>query len=282
MPIFLAAYVAHLLRMAVVAVVMLALGVSAWFLAGIIIRGAGTPSPTTALVASLLAAGVGLGAGGFISASRIAPGSLLHPLVAAAALGTAFAALFASDDLGDLVPIFILAPCVPALFGALLACASRPGLLGLLACLLIGGSLDAEEILSADMLLDFLRHDRPSTRWDAASTVAADFNGDGRLDMAALGAEGSGIVLAAAVRADGTYMAVQYLSFAVGGEAQAAVCATPVTLEAEPLLCEVDGRTLPGCVANPRASGLALSDDDCDAVHLYWDHEKAAMAWWRR
>jgi hypothetical protein len=27
--------------------------------------------------------------------------------------------------------------------------------------------------------------------------------------------------------------------------------------------------------------GIALSDDECDAFHIYWDPEQKRFAWWR-
>src|SRR5687767_12614854 len=110
---------------------------------------------------------------------------------------------------------------------------SRLFVSALIATLFGAGTAIAAEILSPDTLFDFLRHDRFSVTWDPESAVTGDFDGDGRLDAAALGTEGTSVVVAVATRPEGSYMHVQYLAFAVDARSQGAICSSKVKLETE-------------------------------------------------
>jgi hypothetical protein len=124
-----------------------------------------------------------------------------------------------------------------------------------------------------------LQKDRPDIRWDRATLVEKDFDGDGALDAALIGYSKAGVVLA--VRLDGIKQPIQYLEFRTG-QSQDGVCATPVKLVAYPLSCEQDGGgQLPGCVGSPHASALSIDDEACDPVNVYWNRDQHHMTWWR-
>jgi hypothetical protein len=140
----------------------------------------------------------------------------------------------------------------------------------------------AAELPGPDALFDYLRHVRPSIQWLPTSGVEGDFDGDGRSDLAALGIDGKVVLVAIGTRPVGSNMHVQFLPFRVDSAAQAAICALPARLEIHPLECSEDGQALPGCRDSPKASALSLVDDECDSIHMYWDHQTSQITWWRR
>lgn len=76
----------------------------------------------------------------------------------------------------------------------------------------------------------------------------------------------------------------QTLTFGVDPARQDAVCTVPVTLTTAASDCApgaLGAQALPGCVVKPAARGLTLSDGQCDAIHLYWNHDTRRLAWWR-
>lgn len=154
--------------------------------------------------------------------------------------------------------------------------------------ILFGGILGATSIVlpadlvGSDTLLMHLRHDRSSVKWLAESTVVGDLNGDGKTDAAMLGLEANGVVVAVAMHGADGGVHVQYLTFAVGRGSQATICALPARLESQPLSCTEGDGSLPGCRDEPPAVGLSLVDDECDSIHMYWDHDDGVVAWWRR
>ena len=113
--------------------------------------------------------------------------------------------------------------------------------------------------------------------------VVGDLDGDGKPDAAMLGMEErNGVVIAVATHGADGGVNVQYLPFAVDRNSQAAICALPARLETRPLSCANAGDPLPGCRDSPPAAELNLVDEECDSIHLYWNHDKGSVAWWRR
>lgn len=92
------------------ALTMLAIGVALWLAIGIITGVLGVQTPKVVLVGVGAVALVAFGTGGYVSAKRITPGSVLHPAVAGAGLALTFGTLFAKGDIG-LPMVVIVAAC---------------------------------------------------------------------------------------------------------------------------------------------------------------------------
>ena len=134
---------------------------------------------------------------------------------------------------------------------------------------------------SIDDFLSAMSGTQPQVQWDVATAVTGDFNGDGASDFAVVGYKNDGIVLAVDVENGSQQADVQFMSFGVDRGVQAAVCVTPVHLALVALSCDVEGVSLPGCAEVPGASGLSVSDDECDPINLYWNKTEKRMSWWR-
>jgi hypothetical protein len=121
----------------------------------------------------------------------------------------------------------------------------------------------------------------PDIRWDVDSALRADFDFDHVVDEAFLG-HSPGKVFVGVVRAASNDP--QILEFGVGN-AQDAICNEPAKLALESLdydpteaVGEIDG-----FVRSQQSKGLVLTDgnDDCDPIHIYWDHKTQHLSWWR-
>ncbi len=123
---------------------------------------------------------------------------------------------------------------------------------------------------------------RPDVRWDKTTLVEGDFNGDGTPDFAMIGYKGDGIVLA--VRASSGKRRVyrnDFQKFGIGSSTQAAVCEVPALLSIREQFCNPMDEPLPGCRPSEAANSLNLSGGDCDSIHLFWNHKKNRIEWWR-
>ena len=117
-------------------------------------------------------------------------------------------------------------------------------------------------------------------RWDAKNPLRADFDCDGRLDLAFLGRH-QGRVYVGVVRASAEEPEI--LDFAVDPRIQEAICAEPAMLEIESL--EYDTKVSVGPINGVKGSrsckGLVLSGGECDSIHLFWSAETHSLDWWR-
>jgi hypothetical protein len=146
--------------------------------------------------------------------------------------------------------------------------------------LAVVGSAWAAGTLAETALLAQLSQARPNIRWDASSEITGDFDGDGTPDSALIG-YGSKQVIVATVTSSNKVSHVQYLEVPIGNT-QDAICSVPAKLTTYPLSCKTDsGQRLPGCLESRNVVGLALNDDNCDPINLYWDHDKHRLNWWR-
>lgn len=153
----------------------------------------------------------------------------------------------------------------------------RPGWAAALCALATAGALAQTQPPRVDF-----RTALPGVQWDSRAVVRADFNGDGRLDVALLGDQDGAVVLGIGIRQPGQAgLRVQALRFRVDPDAQDGVCRRPVTLRAARSVCTLENGRLDGCDARRSKAGLRLSDDTCDAIHLYWNFQTDQMAWWR-
>jgi len=126
--------------------------------------------------------------------------------------------------------------------------------------------------------LKALRNARSEVRWQPASEIAGDFDGDLMADTAALGYVPDGVVLV--IKATTTNQ-LHFVDFRVAKDDPDAFCSVPVRLWREPLSCAANAGDMPGCKEAPRASSLALGDGVCKPLNVYWDHERHVPAWWR-
>lgn len=110
--------------------------------------------------------------------------------------------------------------------------------------------------------------------------VSADLDGDGKSDTVRLEQSAGDLSLSVSISAAGG--TTRSLRFEVNAARQDAICRLPVQVSVEPLDCAPDGQTLPGCRSLPGAQELVLSDSDCDAIRVYWNHDSQELSWWRR
>ena len=119
----------------------------------------------------------------------------------------------------------------------------------------------------------------PSVIWDSLA-IRSDFDADGAIDHAFLGrAHGRVFVGLAMGRANKT----EIISFAIAPALQNAICAEPASLILEHLESPTDEvGPLEGFRGSRQSRGLRLSGGECDAIHIYWNHLRHHLSWWRR
>lgn len=141
---------------------------------------------------------------------------------------------------------------------------------------------NAEAIQHAKLAADTITIARPDVRWDRDTLVVGDFNGDGKSDFAMVGYKNEGLVLA--VRSSSakkhTYRN-DFQGFGIGPSIQAAICEAPAKLIVEKQFCRPVNEPLPGCRPSKVAKSLSLSGGECDSIHLFWNHKRNLMEWWR-
>ena len=134
---------------------------------------------------------------------------------------------------------------------------------------------------AAGPAINRLRAIQPGVRWDAKSAKSGDFNCDGAPDTAMVGYGRRGVPWIGMVPNQAGQRPT-VLKFRLGNGSQDALCATPVRIETAPLECsDRESGPLPGCRAVPGCLALSLRDDQCDAVHFYWDADQQKLVWWR-
>jgi len=118
-------------------------------------------------------------------------------------------------------------------------------------------------------------------KWDMASMVCLDIDGDGITDRAVLGYRDGQILVAVRRGPLKHRVALQTLGFGIDPNVQEAICALPAKLTEDELVCTTEAGPLPGCKPRRGAKALTLNDNRCDPIHLYWSHKHGALAWWR-
>ncbi|WP_036140586.1 hypothetical protein, partial [Aerolutibacter daejeonensis] len=108
--------------------------------------------------------------------------------------------------------------------------------------------------------------------------VHGDFDGDGAVDTASLVQHTRQVVLTIRRASAPTH---DTFTFRVDPAAQDAICTLPAKLSTSPSFCTPMDEPLPGCEELPGKVDISISDDACDAIHLYWDKREQRMAWWR-
>ena len=77
----------------------------------------------------------------------------------------------------------------------------------------------------------------------------------------------------------------QSLTFPIDAYLQNGLCAAPAKVRLESL--DFDPKTqdlgeLHGFRRSTTCKGVVLEDLQCDAIHIYWDHDARRLAYWRR
>lgn len=124
----------------------------------------------------------------------------------------------------------------------------------------------------------------PGVAWEESTAVTGDLDCDGTADYAIGGRSDQGWTVAVLLGPLSSRSKASRLSFAFGGESQEALCGTDVTLETESLdydPLETVGQPLEGFRGSDRCIGITLGSGECDAHHLYWNHVKDGLDWWR-
>ena len=125
--------------------------------------------------------------------------------------------------------------------------------------------------------LDLLKLRQPQTHWDAKSLLKADLDQDGGQDFVLLGHQKDRFVVGIVHGpvSSGT-SGVWTLDFPTSG-GEDALCSKHAKISLEPL-AENEG---PEADQPRKGVGINLSDDLCDAFHIYWSPRKQRFAWWR-
>jgi hypothetical protein len=76
---FLVAYLVHAFRVMPAAAAMVVIALPLWFINGVVGRALWIQAPAFVLISSGLIAAAAFSIGGYISATRLTPGSILHP-----------------------------------------------------------------------------------------------------------------------------------------------------------------------------------------------------------
>lgn len=77
----------------------------------------------------------------------------------------------------------------------------------------------------------------------------------------------------------------QSLDFGLGNSmSHASLCGTKAALEIEDMdydLIEALGENPEGFRKSTTCKGLILTDDECDSMHIFWNHDTKHIDWWR-
>jgi hypothetical protein len=152
------------------------------------------------------------------------------------------------------VPAFLLLVATASLIGC--AGASRPAIPG-----------------RTQSASDVLRVRESETRWDSASLLKGDLDGDGTNDYALSGVRGDHFVVGIVQGPVSSASRHWTLKFPMEGGTDEALCSSKAKIDLE----EVEGE---GATAKAGV-GINLHDDQCDAFHIFWDAEQKTYDWWR-
>ena len=119
---FIAAYLVHAARVAFAACAMLVAGGAIWFVLGVLTAVAGVQTGTVVLVSMAVVVLGAVAVGSYVSTRYITPNSILHPVVAAAAMALGAITFAVRGDVG-LLPVVV--PVCAGAFAALSAYVSR-------------------------------------------------------------------------------------------------------------------------------------------------------------
>lgn len=124
-------------------------------------------------------------------------------------------------------------------------------------------------------------HDGVTHASDGTGTLVGDIDCDGSLD--AISYTATPETVRVEVRLNGKHSRSGSISFSIGAHSQASLCAVPVrvVLESQDFDSKDDPGSLPGFRRSKVCQGIVLDDEQCDVIHIYWNHDTHALAWWR-
>jgi hypothetical protein len=117
---FISAYLVHAVRIALAALVMFIVAIALWVPFGLITGLLGIQTSTLVILSAAVVTFAAFMSGGYFSARHITPGSVLHPVLAAAALGLLYVSIFTRGHVVVLTMGLISAAALVAALGALL------------------------------------------------------------------------------------------------------------------------------------------------------------------
>jgi predicted small secreted protein len=125
-------------------------------------------------------------------------------------------------------------------------------------------------------VLEIAKAREPKVTWKGKGVLEADIDCDGTEDYVLEGRKGKDVlvmvVLGPATKSSKT--AVQELPVEE-------LCGEPVALTLESLDYDPEAGGVPGFKRSRKCKGLNLGSGECDAVHLFWNHETASLDTWR-
>ncbi len=119
--IFIAAYLIHAARVACAAVAMLVAGGTIWFVLGVLTAMAGIQTGTVVLICLVSVVLGAVAIGSYVSIRCITPNSILHPVIAAAAVALAVVTFAIRGDVGVLPVVVPLCAAAFAVLSAFIA-----------------------------------------------------------------------------------------------------------------------------------------------------------------
>ncbi len=130
--------------------------------------------------------------------------------------------------------------------------------------------------------LPVLQHRLPDVHWDGSSMLSGDVDCDGNSDAVIAGREGDVWHLAVVLGPGGER--IEEITFPIGGDMQESLCGDHPTFHAEVLSYDPEeeaGDALEGFHTSDRCIGINVTSGGCDAHHIYWNHVRNRLDWWR-
>ncbi|MGH7597921.1 MAG: hypothetical protein ACREOI_16350 [bacterium] len=138
--------------------------------------------------------------------------------------------------------------------------------------------------VSQEQILQLVTFSLQKIEWNADSLLTADFNGDNVTDYAIFGQGEKRLYIAVVIGPFSKQSRVVTINFGFSGNNQDDLCAGDYKLALESLdydPVEVLGQELPGFKRSQKSQGITVGGDMCDKIHLFWNHTRNELGWWR-
>jgi hypothetical protein len=135
-----------------------------------------------------------------------------------------------------------------------------------------------------DTAMSLLTRADSTVVWTVGFAVVGDIDCDGRPDTAVVGRAGDNVQVGIVF---GALKSPHIATIPVAPEAQGAlptpeVRLAPEDIDYDPASDEDGPGPLEGFRRSATCIGLNLSDGETDSMHMYWNHERGLLDWWRR